>query len=76
MKTEITGTVVGGGLELDGRLTLPERSRVRVRIEPIPGEAEPADAESAFESFKKLLEEQPIDSGGLHYSRDELHDRR
>ena len=75
MTTEMTGTVVGGVLQLDGRLALPDCSRVRVRIESIPGEAEPADAKSAFESFKKLTEEHPIDSGGLRYSRDELHER-
>jgi hypothetical protein len=75
MNTEMTGTVVGGVLQLDGRLALPDRSRVRVRIEPIPGDAEPTDDESAFELFKKLTEEHPIDSGGLRYSRDELHER-
>ena len=75
MNTEMTGTVVDGVLQLDGRLTLPDRSRVRVRIEPIEGDLEPADARSAFESFQKLTEEHPINSGGLRFSRDELHER-
>ncbi len=76
MKTEMTGTVVGGVLQLDGRLALPDRSRVLVKIEPIPGDAETSDARSAFESFKKLTEEHRIDSGGRRFSRDELHERR
>lgn len=75
MNTEMTGTVVDGVLQLDGWLALPDRSRVRVRIEPIADDTEPADVSSAFESFKKLTEQHPIDSGGLRFNRDELHER-
>ena len=34
MRTETTGTVVHGGLQLDHPIALPDQSRVRVAVEP------------------------------------------
>ncbi len=35
MKTDLTATVIGGSLELDTPLALPDRSRVRVTVESL-----------------------------------------
>jgi hypothetical protein len=35
MKTEATGIVLGGALQLDEQLALPDHSRVRVAVETI-----------------------------------------
>lgn len=73
MKTETTGTILGGGLKLDEQITLPENSRVRVIIEEIE------DSKSRFKeglkAWKKTCEEHPIHAGGRRYTRDELHER-
>jgi hypothetical protein len=74
MRTETTGTVICGALELDGRLDLPDRSRVRVAIEPI--ENWRARFNAGLESWKTLSQEHPIHAGGRRYTRDELHERR
>jgi hypothetical protein len=35
MRTETTGTIVAGGLQLDAPIDLPDKSRVRVAVEPL-----------------------------------------
>ena len=35
MKTQLEATVIGGGLQLDQQLTLPDQCRVRVEIVPL-----------------------------------------
>jgi hypothetical protein len=40
MKTETTGTVVAGTLQLDRHINLPDHSRVRVAVEPFGGMAD------------------------------------
>lgn len=74
MKTEMTGTLIDGVVQLDGSVDLPNRSRVTVSIEPIEFDAEKAKA--ALESFLKRTELRPIHTGGIRYTRDELHERR
>ena len=73
MKTELTGTVVDGGLQLDERVDLPEESRVHVLIQPIS--APSSRWAAAMEDLKRLCREHPINSGGLRYTREELHER-
>ena len=73
MKTQITGTIVDGELQLDRSIELPSNVRVNVTIEPI--EQSDADRTAAWESFKKHIREHPIDFGGRRFTRDELHDR-
>lgn len=75
MTTQVTATVVGGMLKPDQALPLAEQSRVRLTIEPLEDwSAEKARA--AWESLQARLQEHPIDSGGVRYTRDELHERR
>jgi hypothetical protein len=73
MRTETTGTVVAGLLELDQRLDLPDRSRVRVAVEPLDGWG--GRFRSGLKAWRQLRQEKPINSGGRCYTRDELHER-
>lgn len=74
MKTTFEGVIVNGGVQLDERVEIADQSRVQVTIVPIePWKAQWAQALSALE---ELRAEHPIDSGGLRYSREELHERR
>jgi hypothetical protein len=75
MTTQVTATVVNGMLKPDEALPLAEQSRVRLTIEPID-DWSPEKARAAWESLLAFLKEHPIDSGGLRYTRDELHERR
>jgi hypothetical protein len=75
MTTQITATVVGGMLKPDQPLPLADQTRVRLTIEPIEGWS-PEAARAAWESLQARLKEHPIDSGGVRYTRDELHERR
>ncbi|HVS39363.1 MAG TPA: antitoxin family protein [Gemmataceae bacterium] len=75
MTTRTTATFVNGMLKPDQALPLPEQSRVRLTIEPIE-EWSPEKARAAWESLQARLKEHPIDSGGVRYTRDELHERR
>jgi hypothetical protein len=75
MTTQMTATVVGGMLKPDQPLPLADQSRVRLTIEPID-DWSPEKARAAWESLQARLKEHPIDSGGVRYTRDELHERR
>ena len=73
MTTQVTATVVGGILRLDESIQLPDQTRVNLTIEPIVEERDPVEA---WEALKARLREHPIHGGGVHYTRDELHERR
>ncbi len=75
MATQVIATVVNGMLKPDQALPLAERSRVRVTIEPID-DWTPEKGRAAWEALQAFLKEHPINSGGLRYTRDELHERR
>ena len=70
MKTETTATVVDGALALDAPLDLPDRSRVRVAVEPLE------NWKAGLRDWKAHCEEHPVHSGPQHFTRDELHERR
>lgn len=72
MTTRVTGTIVDGGLALDERVDLPDNCRVSVTIEPV----KKPDGPTGWDGFEQLLRDRPIHSGGLRYTRDELHERR
>jgi hypothetical protein len=74
MRTETTGTVIHGGLQLDRPIELPDRSRVRVAVEPEDDWRERFNA--GLRTLNKLCEDRPIHAGGRRYTRDELHERR
>lgn len=76
MAIQVMGTVVDGELKLDKPLELPNASRVKVvlEVEETP-EARQARKRRAFEELERLCREKPINSGGLHFTRDQLHER-
>jgi len=73
MKTETTGTIVSGVLQLDGRIDLPDKSRVRVAVEPL--EEWRTRFQTGLKAWKQLCQDRPVNSGGRRYTRDELHER-
>ncbi len=74
MRTETTGIVVHGCLQLDHQIELPDQSRVRVAVEP--EEDWRIRFNAGLQALQKLCEERPIHAGGRRYTRDELHERR
>ncbi len=76
MSTQVMATVVDGELKLDQPLELPDKSRVKVMVEvEETTEARRARKRRAFEELERLCREKPINSGGLHFTRDQLHER-
>ena len=77
MTTHTTGTVVNGQLQLDQPLPLPNRCRVTVAVAPTVDI--PADWRERMVAGLKAIEqlklERPIGSGGLRFTREELHER-
>jgi predicted DNA-binding antitoxin AbrB/MazE fold protein len=78
MTTQVEATLINGVLKPDQPLSLPDQTRVRLTIESIDPIAEwsPEKAQAAWEAIQARLKERPIHGGGVHYSRDELHERR
>jgi len=74
MKTAFTGQVIGGALKLDEPIELADTSRVYVTVVPI--ESANSGWAKALDGLEQLHRERPIDSGGLRFSREELHERR
>ncbi|MBP90290.1 MAG: hypothetical protein CMJ64_26895 [Planctomycetaceae bacterium] len=73
MQTQITATVVDGVIKPDQPLSLPNNTRVQVTVEPT--EDWRVKMREGLEGMRRLIEEQPMRSGGLRYTRDELHER-
>jgi hypothetical protein len=74
MRIEVTGTVVAGGLRLDAPIDLPDNSRVRVAVEPL--QEWRARFQAGLAAWERLRQQYPINSGGLRYTRDDLHEHR
>ena len=72
MTTELTGTVMGGELKLDQSLELPDQSRVRVTVQPLVSNQ---GWSQALDALERLRQERPINSGGLHYTRNQWYER-
>lgn len=76
MTTQVMATVVDGQLKLDQPLELPNDSRVKIVLEVAPTTTDRQEKYSrGLEAMEKLKSERPINSGGLHFTRDELYDR-
>jgi hypothetical protein len=73
MPAEMTATIENGVLRPDGVLPFPDQTRVKITIESIARGPEP---ESAWEALKARLRLRPVHGGGIHFPRDELHERR
>jgi hypothetical protein len=77
MTSQIEATLIDGVLKPDQPLPLPDQSRVRLTIEamtPIKTWS-PEKAWAAWEAIQQRLRERPTHGGGVHYTRDELHER-
>jgi predicted DNA-binding antitoxin AbrB/MazE fold protein len=75
MTTQVEATFTNGVLKPDTPLLLPDKARVRLTIDSID-EWSLTTAREAWEVFKALAEQHPIDSGGVRFTRDALHERR
>ena len=73
MKTETTGTIVAGVLQLDERIDLPDNSRVRVAVEPLREWR--TRFQTGLKAWQQLCQDRPVNSGARRYTRDELHER-
>ena len=74
MTSRATGMLIDAVIQLDQPINLPNHTRVTLSIEPVDEAV--VGSRTAFESFKNLIAEHPIRSGGCHDTRDELHERR
>ena len=77
MTTQTTGVVVDGQLQLDQPLPLPDRSRVTVTVQSAIDV--PADWRErmirGLATMQQLKVDHPVGSGGLRFTREELHER-
>jgi hypothetical protein len=76
MLAQITGTVIDGGLELDQPVKLPNNTRVSVTVKAVAPAVPAAQTEAGWSAWKRRITERPVHAAGLHFSRDELHERR
>jgi hypothetical protein len=73
MSTQATATFVNGMLKPDQELPLADQARVRLTIEPLTEQLDPA---AAWQSLKEWIKQNPLHGPGRHLTRDELHERR
>ncbi len=79
MTTQVMATVVDGQLKLDEPVGLPNDSRVKLvlEVEEVE-ETEEARCERKRRALADLLQfsrETPMNSGGMYFTRDQLHER-
>ena len=72
MTTRLTGTIEDGVLKFDEPLEFPNHSRVTVIVEPLITTEQRL---AAWDSTEERLRLRPINSGGIKFTRDELHER-
>jgi len=73
MNAPMTGTLIDNSIRLDQPVDLPNHSRVTVSIASLEGGH--AHRLAAWVRLKELLHSRPLNSGGEHFSREELHIR-
>ncbi len=74
MSQVITATFENGVLKPDESLALPPGTRVRLIVESLDASLEAKD--KAWQELEELWEEASVDSGGVRFTRDQLHERR
>jgi predicted DNA-binding antitoxin AbrB/MazE fold protein len=72
MSQTIWATIQDGVLKPDQPLDLPSGTRVRMIVEPLHEEM---SDDQAWAELERLWDETHID-GGVHLTRDQLHERR
>jgi hypothetical protein len=73
MKSNFSGTIFGGGVQLDERVELADECRVHVTI--IPVDQWNGRWDQILTDLEELRIAHPIHSGGLTYTREQLHER-
>ena len=76
MTTHVSATLIDGVLKPDEAIALPDQTRVHLTIEPIEEAPPKTTAQEALQRIEARLRERPIHAGDLHFTRDELHERR
>lgn len=76
MQAQITATVIDGGLELDHPLELPDSTRVLITFSSVSATPPAIRGETGWSAMKRRIQERPVHVAGLHFSREELHERR
>jgi hypothetical protein len=72
MIAELMATVDSGALKLDTPLPFPDKTRVKLTVEPA---WDAAQARQAWEALLARIDERPIIAGGGPYAQEELYDR-
>jgi predicted DNA-binding antitoxin AbrB/MazE fold protein len=75
MSQIVAATFEGGVFKPDQPPSLPDNTRVRLLVETIDGDSDPARREQAWASLVQLWQKSTFDSHGDRHSRDELHVR-
>ncbi len=73
MKAEVMAIVVNGILKPDTALPFADQTRVKVIIEPVESDNQSL---AAWNRLKERLRQRPVHGGGIHFTREELHERR
>jgi hypothetical protein len=73
MKTSFSGTIIGGSVQLDERVELADDCRVHVTI--IPVDKWKSRWAKSLAALDQLRAEHPISSGGMRFTREQLHER-
>lgn len=68
-----TGTLIDGVVKLDEWVDVPNNSRVTVTLEVL--QYDPLKAMEALDRMLKRNQDRPVHSGGVRYTREELHER-
>ncbi len=73
MTMTTTGTLIDGVVKLDEWVDVPNNSRVTVTLEVL--QYDPLNAKAALDRMLKRNQDRPVHSGGVRYTREELHER-
>lgn len=73
MIAKSVGTIDGDIIRLDAPLNLPDACRVELTIKPL--DVHEHSWGDFMDDLEQLCRDEPIGSGGVQYSRDDLHER-
>lgn len=74
MIAKTVGTIDGDVIRLEQPVGLPNASRVELTITPL--DVSRGRWDEFMDDLERLCDQQPMGSGGMRYTRDELHERR
>ena len=73
MSTHVSATLIDGVFKTDKSVGLENRTCVNLTIEPTTARCAAA---AAWQTLTDRLKGRPIHTGGLRYTRDQLHEHR